>query len=266
MRQYTDKKNIQQKEYYSDRFRICTSLDRLPPSSDEIFEKDFAKLSSKFQINDAYIEAGQLVVWIESKDNVKVLKFLKNSLAYNNLSEMSAVDFLAENGELEIFYQMLSMKKRKRMRVKCRIKENEPLKSAVEVYKSADWAEREAYDMFGIVIEGHPYMKRILMPDDWNGYPLRKTYPLEGDEAAQWYEIDQIFGKEYRELIGPEIRDSALIEKENTRGYARVGREVHFDEPYSEEPSKIGEYQEKNGVLLIKKIKKSKSVTLKKRH
>jgi NADH-quinone oxidoreductase subunit C len=104
------------------------------------------------------------------------------------------------------------------------------------------------------------------MPDDWNGYPLRKTYPLQGDEAAQWYEIDQIFGKEYRDIIGPEIRDSALIEKENTRGYARIGHEVHFGKPYSEEPSKIGEYQEESGVLLVKKMKKNKSVTLKKRH
>jgi NADH-quinone oxidoreductase subunit C len=236
------------------------------PDSDDIFKEDFAKLSSKFQINDVYIEAGQLVIWIDSKDNIKVLNFLKNKLFYNNLSEMSAVDFLAERGEFEIFYQMLSMKKRKRLRVKCCIKENESLKSAAGVYKSADWAEREAYDMFGIVIEGHPYMKRILMPDDWSDYPLRKSYPLQGDEAAQWYEVDQIFGKEYRELIGPEIRDSALIEKENTRGYARVGHEVHFDEPYSEEPSKIGEYQEKSGVILIKKMKKNKSVILKKRH
>ncbi|MDR0580156.1 MAG: NADH-quinone oxidoreductase subunit C [Campylobacteraceae bacterium] len=266
MRQYTDRKNIQKKEYHSDRFHVNTSLERLTPDNDEVFKEDFAKLSAKFQINDAYIEADQFVIWIEPKDNVRVLKFLKNTLFYNNLSEMSAVDFLAQRGEFEIFYQMLSMKKRKRMRVKCRIKEHEPLKSAVDAYKSADWAEREAYDMFGILIEGHPYMKRILMPDDWNGYPLRKTYPLQGDEAAQWYEIDQIFGKEYRDIIGPEIRDSAFIEKEDTRGYARIGHEVHFDEPYSEEPSKIGEYQEEGGVLLVKKIKKSKSVTLKKRH
>ncbi|MDR0407324.1 MAG: NADH-quinone oxidoreductase subunit C [Campylobacteraceae bacterium] len=265
MRPFKDKKNVQQKERYTDRFRVCSVLERMPPSSDDVFEKDFIKLSSKFQINDAYIEAGQLVIWIEPADNIKVLKFLKNSLAYNNLSEMSAVDFL-DKGWFEIFYQMLSMQKRRRMRVKCRIKEKEPLKSVAQIYKSADWAEREAYDMFGIVIEGHPYMKRILMPDDWSGYPLRKTYPLQGDETAQWYEIDQIFGKEYRELIGPEIRDSALIEKEDTRGYARIGHEVHFGEPYSEKLSQIGEYQEKDGVLFIKKFKKSKSVILKKRH
>jgi NADH-quinone oxidoreductase subunit C len=266
MRQYINRKNAQKSLYFHDRFKTPKQLLKLSADSDEIFKADLEKLKSKFRINDAYIEAGQLVVWIEPKDNVRVLKFLKNSLLYNNLSEMSAVDFLADRGEFEIFYQMLSMKKRRRMRVKCRIKENESLKSAVEAYKSADWAEREAYDMFGIIIEGHPYMKRILMPDDWSGYPLRKAYPLQGDEAAQWYEIDQIFGKEYRDIIGPEIRDSALVEKENTRGYARVGHEVHFDEPYSESPSKIGEYQESEGVFLIKKIKKSKSVTLKKRH
>ncbi|MDR2081881.1 MAG: NADH-quinone oxidoreductase subunit C [Campylobacteraceae bacterium] len=266
MRQYANRKNVQKKEYYNDRFRVSASLEKFSPKSDEIFAQDFAKLSSKFQINDAYIEAGQLVVWIEPKDNVKVLKFLKNHLFYNNLSEMSAVDFLAERGEFEIFYQMLSMKKRKRARIKFSIKEQEEIKSAVEVYKSADWAEREVYDMFGIVISGHPYMKRILMPDDWSGYPLRKTYPLQGDESAQWYEIDQLFGKEYRDIIGPEIRDSALIEKENTRGYARIGHEVHFGEPYSDKSGKIGEYQEENGVFLVKKMKKSKSVTLKKRH
>lgn len=266
MREYINRKDSQKKTYFNDRFKTPKKLERFNVDSDEVFKKDFEALNAKFQINNAYIEAGQMVVWIEPKDNVKVLKFLKNHLFYNNLSEMSAVDFLDKRGEFEIFYQMLSMKKRKRLRIKFSIKEQEEIKSAVVVYKSADWAEREAYDMFGIIIVGHPYMKRILMPDDWIGYPLRKSYPLQGDENAQWYEIDHIYGKEYRELIGPEIRDSAMIEKENTRGYARIGHEVHFGEPYSEKPSKISEYQEKGGVTFVKKIKKSASVTLKKRH
>ncbi|MDR1975480.1 MAG: NADH-quinone oxidoreductase subunit C [Campylobacteraceae bacterium] len=266
MREYVNRKDSQKKVYFNDRFKTPNRLTRLDVDSDEIFKGDLEKLSSKFKINDAYIEAGQMVVWIEPEDNTKVLKFLKNHLFYNNLTEMSAVDFLESRGEFEIFYQMLSMKKRKRMRVKFSIKEQEAIKSATDIYKSADWAEREVYDMFGVVITGHPYMKRILMPDDWSGFPLRKSYPLHGDESAQWYEIDHIYGKEYRDVIGPEIRDAGLIEKENTRGYARIGKEVHFDEPYSDEPSKITEYQEERGVFLIKKIKKSKSVTLKKRH
>lgn len=266
MRPYTDKKNTQNGAYFTDRFKVPSHANRAEPASDEVFKDDLEKLKEKFVINDAYIEFGQLVIWVDAKDNVKVLKFLRDKLHYNNLSEMSAVDFLAERNEFEIFYQLLSMQKRKRARLKCILKENEPLKSAISVYKSADWAEREAYDMFGLVITEHPYMKRILMPDDWSGYPLRKTYPLQGDEAAQWYEIDQLFGVEYRDIIGPEIRDSALIDGKDTHGYARIGREVHFGEPYSDKPSTINEYQEEGGVFLVKKMKKSKTVTLKKRH
>ena len=94
------------------------------------------------------------------------------------LTELSAIDWIAERGGFEVFYQMLSMTKRKRIRVKCFIKENEAINSIEKLFRSADWSEREMYDMFGIKINNHPYMKRILMPDDWEGYPLRKTYPL----------------------------------------------------------------------------------------
>lgn len=265
MRKYINKENAQKKSFYNDRFYKVSSLPRLDVSIDAIFSEDAKKLKEKFDIKDAYVEADQLVVWINSNDNVKVLKFFRDKLDYNNLTEMSAVDFLASRGEFEIFYQMLSMKKRKRARIKCIIKEDEELKSVENIFKSANWAEREAYDMFGIIITGHSYMKRILMPDDWVGYPLRKNYPLQGDENAQWYEVDKIFGEEYRELIGPEIRDAAFIDKNDTRGYARKGYEVHFDEEYSEEKTKLDEYQEDGGVFLVQKFKKDKTKILKKR-
>ena len=84
------------------------------------------------------------------------MQTLRDELSYNFLSEHSAIDWLAKNGEFEIFYQMLSTSKRKRLRVKCFIKEKEVLKSVIGVYKSADWAEREMYDMFGVIISGHP--------------------------------------------------------------------------------------------------------------
>lgn len=265
MRSYIDRKNSQKKVYFSDRFYKLPSLPRESVSSDDIFNSDLEKLKSTCDVLDAYIEAGQLVIWIKSIDNVKVLEFFKNELSYNNLTEMSAIDFLANRGEFEIFYQMLSMKKRKRARIKCTLNENETLKSVISLYKSADWAEREMYDMFGVVITGHPYMKRMLLPDDWVGHPLRKSYPLQGDENAQWYEVDQIFGKEYRDVIGPEIRDAALIDKNNTRAYARKDYEVEFDTKYSEDKTNFNEYQEEQGVLLVSKFKKDKTTILKKR-
>jgi len=81
------------------------------------------------------------------------------------------------------------------------------------------------------------------MPDDWEGHPLLKTYPLQGDEFASWYEVDKIFGKEYRDIIGPENRDPSKIDREDTKRFSRVGYEVPFGADYSEEQTDI-EYSE----------------------
>lgn len=75
-------------------------------------------------------------------------------------------------------------------------------------------------------IINHPNLKRILMPDDWYGHPLLKTYPLQGDEFAQWYEIDKIFGKEYREVVGVEQRDPGFADDKDTLNFARLYHEV----------------------------------------
>jgi NADH-quinone oxidoreductase subunit C len=95
------------------------------------------------------------------------------------------------------------------------------------------------------------------MPDDWEGYPLRKTYPLQGDEFAQWYEVDKIFGKEARDIIGPEIRDSAHIDRYDTERFARLGHEVSKGSDISNgEPDTVQKVQEEGGVFLIKNLNK----------
>lgn len=264
MRTYHDKENVQKKAYYTDRFWVAPRIPQEPVESDAVFASDVAQLKTRFEIGDAYIEAGQLVVYIDPKDNVEVLRMLKEECAYTILSEHSAMDWLAKRGEFEIFYQLLSMEKRKRMRVKCFIKEKETIQSVSSVYKSANWAERETYDMFGVLFSGHPYMKRILMPDDWHGYPLRKTYPLHGDEASRWYEIDTIFGKEYRDIIGPEERDAARVVQEDTHRFARLNHEVPFGEAPSDEKT-YTDYQEEGGVVIVKKLSKETTKILKER-
>jgi NADH-quinone oxidoreductase subunit C len=144
------------------------------------------------------------------------------------------------------------------MRVKCRIKPEQAIESVVDVYKSANFAEREMYDMFGIYVNNHPYLKRILMPEDWQGHPLLKTYPLQGDEFASWYEVDKIFGKEYRDIIGPENRDPARIDRYDTKRFSRVGYEVPFGADISEgeKPNPI-EYSE---TVLVDYNKSSKQL------
>jgi NADH-quinone oxidoreductase subunit C len=264
MRPYSEKENVQKKTYFSDRFWVAPQIPKEPVESDALFAGDLEALKGKFEIIDAYIQRGQMVVYINPCDNVDVLTMLRDELSYNFLSEHSAIDWLAKSGEFEIFYQMLSTSKRKRLRVKCFIKEKEALKSVSDIYKSANWAEREMYDMFGVIISGHPYMKRILMPDDWFDHPLRKTYPLQGDEAAQWYEIDKIFGKEYRDIIGPEERDGARIDVDDTYRFAHINHEVPFGAPRSLEKT-VTEYQEEGGVFIVKKLKKEDAKILKER-
>ena len=260
MRPYKPKKNVQKQSYYNDRFWVAPRVPREAVESDEVFAEDFKSLSKTRKIKDAYLERGQMVLIINAKDNVTILKHLKEKLGYDILSEMSAIDYLAQDGEFEVFYQLLSLEKRKRVRVKCRIKEDEAIESVEPLFRSADWSEREMYDMFGIKVNNHPYLKRILMPDDWVGHPLRKTYPLHGDEAAQWYEVDKIFGKEYRDIIGPEQRDAAYVSTTDTCNFARIKHEVPRCADPNSEPERIEKFNDDAPLVETFDLKKSKIV------
>ncbi|MDD2780779.1 NADH-quinone oxidoreductase subunit C [Sulfuricurvum sp.] len=263
MRAYTPKDDVQKKPYYTDRYWVAPQVAKSDVSEDAVFAADLEAIKAKFEVLDAYIQVKQMVVVINARDNFGVIELMKNELEYNQLSELSAIDWLASEGKFEIFYQMLSMSKRKRIRVKCKIDEKESIQSLSSLFRSADWSEREMYDMFGVVINNHPFMKRILMPDDWEGFPLRKTYPLQGDEFAQWYEVDKIFGKEAREIIGPENRDPARVDRYDTERFARLGHEVPRGTDISQgEPDTPLVYQEEDGVFLIQKFDAEKSVVI----
>ncbi len=252
MREYKDRKNVQAKVYYKDRFYVVPQIPKEEVDSDEIFSKDMFAISKKVDVKEAYIQKSQLVIILNNRhDIVELAKLLKERLTYTQLSEMSASDFLAERGEFEVFYQFLSMEKRKRIRVKYSIKEDQAIDSLYDIYKSADWAERELYDMMGIVANGHPNLKRLIMPDDWVGHPLRKTYPLQGDENAQWYEIDTIFGKEYRDVVGPEIRDTKRVDQKDTEHFARIGKEVPKGANPKDWDENYDDFQEEDGVKLF---------------
>ena len=266
MRQYKPKHDVQQKSYFNDRFFVSPETPKLSPSEDEIYNEDFIVLNANFEISQSYIEIDELVIYINPEDNIKVLTVLRDDLDYESCMEISAIDYIATRGGFEIFYEMLSYSKRKRIRVKTFIRQKQPIESVYSVFKMANWAEREMYDMYGVKILNHPNMKRIIMPDDWYDYPLRKTYPLTGDEAANWYEIDKIFGKEHRDVVGPEIRDCANVDRYDTERFSRLGHEVPYgtDITDGKEPEHTPlAYQEEGGVPILKKLHEDKSVTLK---
>ncbi|MEA3331506.1 MAG: NADH-quinone oxidoreductase subunit C [Campylobacterota bacterium] len=263
MRAYTPKDNVQKKPYYTDRFHVAPQVPKQDVASDEVFAADLAAIKAKFEVLDSYIQVEQMVVFINPKDNYKVLELLRDELEYTQLSEMSAIDFIAKSNSFEIFYQMLSMNKAKRIRIKMTIENGEAVNSVEPLFRSADWAEREMFDMFGIEANGHPFMKRILMPYDWQGNPLLKTYPLQGDEFAAWYEVDKIYGKEARDIIGPELRDTARVDRYDSERFSRLGHEVPKGTKITgDEPETEQTYQEDGGVFLIKKFDKESSVII----
>ncbi|MEA3523395.1 MAG: NADH-quinone oxidoreductase subunit C [Campylobacterota bacterium] len=261
MRAYTPKDDVQKKSYYTDRYWVAPQVAKSKVEDDEVFSADLEAIGkAKIKVLDSYIQVEQMVVYIKPEDNYTTLQVLRDECGYTQLSELSAIDWISERGGYEVFYQMLSMSKRKRLRVKCFIKQDQPIESVEKLFRSADWAEREMYDLLGVTVNNHPFMKRIMMPDDWEGHPLLKTYPLEGDEFASWYEVDKIFGKEARDIIGPEIRDTARVDRYDTERFARLGFEVpkgtEFDP--AQEKTPLG-YQEDGGVFLIEGFEEDKS-------
>jgi len=254
MRKYVPKDNVQGKAYYTDRFWVSPRVAR-----EEVEDAHFADVVSALGdlANETYVELGQLVVHINPTDNFTVMKTLKEKCGYTQCSEQSAVDYLAKDNEFELFWQLLNITEAKRVRVVCRLANGAAIESVESLYKSANFAEREMFDMFGIKVNNHPFLKRIIMPDDWEGHPLLKTYPLFGDEFASWYEVDKIFGKEYRDIIGPENRDPAKVDRYDTKRFSRVGYEVPFGTDISEgEVEKEIEYSETALVNYNKKSSK----------
>ena len=266
MRKYTPKDNVQRQAYFSDRFFVSPPVPRFPIDSDEIFAKDFEEINYSINVQKAYIEHTHLVIIIDKSFLISCVKLLKEKLEYDMLMELSAIDYLATRDGYEIFYEFLSLSKHKRIRIKCFLQKDESIESVTSLFKSANWSEREMYDMMGVKVVNHPNLKRLIMPDDWYDHPLKKTYPLQGDETASWYEVDKIFGKEARSIIGPEQRDPAAIDRYDTTRFARLGHEVPFDTDISEfEPETNISYQEENTSKIMKKLKPEESVVLKRR-
>lgn len=123
------------------------------------------------------------VTHVIKKDNLlQICKFLKDDpqMQFNFLVDVVGVDYFPQKPRFEIVYHLYSIPKKHRIRLKIKVDENETVPSLVSVWKAADWAEREVYDMFGLVFENHPSLKRIYLSQDWEGFPLRKDYPLRG--------------------------------------------------------------------------------------
>lgn len=129
----------------------------------------------------AKLEFAELTVEIGAANIVEALRRLKHQLQFERLSTVTAVDRFPAEPRFEVVYHLQAIAKKQRVRLKVRVPGINPeLDSATGVYRSANWYEREVFDLFGIRFLNHPDMTRILMPEDWEGHPLRKDYPITG--------------------------------------------------------------------------------------
>jgi NADH-quinone oxidoreductase subunit C len=129
-------------------------------------------------------DKGELTLEIAPAKIVSICGFLKFDQKFIRLSTVTAVDRYPGEPRYEIVYHLHSIERNERLRLKARIAGAEPvIDSVTSVWRGANWYEREVFDLFGITFTGHPDPRRIMMPDDWEGHPLRKDYPITGTRA-----------------------------------------------------------------------------------
>ena len=166
---------------------------RRPAGRDAWFDDDLEKHPVVIELRDAFPGDVLEVIRFRDETTLHVRREALRDIAFhlrdheqialNMLTDITAVDMLRLRTEprFDVVVHLYSLKNRTRLRLKAGCDEGEPVPSLVPVWNGANWMEREAYDMFGIVFEGHPNPRRILLADDWDdGWPLRKDYPLRG--------------------------------------------------------------------------------------
>jgi NADH-quinone oxidoreductase subunit C len=125
---------------------------------------------------------GEATVLVDKASLVPILSFLRDDpgCAMNYLSDLTGAHYPINDKKFEVVYHLFSLEKGHSLRIKVQLDDGEPCPTATGVWPGADWMEREAHDMLGIVFEGHPNLKVILLPDEFEGHPLRKEFPLGG--------------------------------------------------------------------------------------
>ncbi len=134
-------------------------------------------------IQQAKFDRGELTLWIDHALIRDAVAFLKDDpdAQFNLLVDLTCVDWYPREPRFEVVYHLLSIPRKDRVRLKVALPGDAPfVESVTSVHAGANFFEREVFDLFGVRFNGHPYLHRIMMPEDWKGHPLRKDYPVEG--------------------------------------------------------------------------------------
>jgi NADH-quinone oxidoreductase subunit C len=170
-----------------------------PPPADLTAPAYITSLQSRFAgaIQKLSYWVGDWTVVLEAARLVDVGLFLRDDpeARFNFCSDVTASDWPPRPKRFDVIYSLYSVPHRHRLRLKVQAADGEAVPTVSGVWPSANWLEREVFDLFGIHFEGHPDLRRILMPDDWQGHPQRKDYPLEGpgemllEDPVEWLKV-----------------------------------------------------------------------------
>jgi NADH-quinone oxidoreductase subunit C len=135
-------------------------------------------------IADATSDRNQAILVVARERLPEIAKYTRDDEQFDFLTDLTAVDWPRREKRFDLVLNLYSFAKNERLRIKVHVGDGEPAASVSGVWSTANWMEREVYDMFGIVFEGHPDLRRLLLPEEWQGFPLRKDYDiLQQDEA-----------------------------------------------------------------------------------
>ncbi len=140
-------------------------------------------------IREASSYVGQNYMVVDASVVYQVLQVLRDDEAFDYCVDITAVHYPKREQQFDLLWILYSFPRNERIRVKTLLKDGEAAPSVTGIWPTADWLEREVFDMFGIRFEGHPDLKRILLPDGWQGYPLRKDYPIL-QQDTEWVKIN----------------------------------------------------------------------------
>ena len=197
------------------------------------------------EIYNVEISQRELTVCCKKSEILKVLKFLRDDkkCQFRMLLDVCGVDYPEREARFDVVYHMLSVQLNHRIRVKLKCAEGDAVLSSTDLFPSAGWYERETYDMFGVKFENHPDLRRILTDYDFDGHPLRKDFPVEGNVEVYYDEEEKRVAykpvdmpQEYRHFDQQSswkgMTGNAYLGEEAT-----VGRNTFSEEEFNEEES-----------------------------
>ena len=155
--------------------------------------KDYIKSSLKDKIDNIKINNNSIILFFEKDRLIDITKFLKNdeNCIFSQLIDITAVDYINNEKRFEIIYIFLSLDHNIRLICKVLLNENENIQTLCDIYQSANWYERECYDLFGIIFEEHPDLRRIMTDYNFVGHPLRKDFPLTGHNEVRYDDLQK---------------------------------------------------------------------------